>query len=77
MNESLSPIRNPIVTEAQLALVRINEDLSKTQQSALRNLVYEYRDIFVFNDELGCLNCNIHHTPPMSVCHIYSLCRML
>jgi hypothetical protein len=41
MNESLPPIRNPIVTEAQLALVRINEDLSKTQQSALRNLVYE------------------------------------
>jgi hypothetical protein len=56
MDESKPPQRNPKVTPEQLALVRVNEEVSKESQQALRNLVYEYRDIFVFNNELGCLN---------------------
>jgi hypothetical protein len=39
--------------------VRVNEELSKEAQQALKDLVYEYRDIFVFNDDLGCLG-HIH-----------------
>jgi hypothetical protein len=45
MDESKPPQRNPKVQ--QLTVVRVNEELSKEEQQALKDLVYEYRDIFV------------------------------